>query len=284
MGSEAIVPEPSCMPPAHDRLAEAYLQVCKRCLTRGSYRASSRVEGRRRQLVYSAAAGLVRRFGFELVRPVDPEARDQGLDYTTDADTMVGTQRLDNLQSCVVDVLERGVPGDLIETGVWRGGASIFMRAVLHAYGITDRTVWLADSFRGLPKPDPVRYPADADDELWKASALAVPLEEVKANFDAYGLLDDQVRFLVGWFRDTLPTAPIGRLALLRLDGDLYESTMDALNALYARVSVGGYVIVDDYGAMESCRRAVEDFRARHRIADRIERIDWTGVYWQRGA
>lgn len=270
------------MPPVKDRLADAYLEICKRSLTRGSYRAPSRVEGRRRWYLYVAAARVVRQFGFELVRPVDRVERDEGLNYTTDAETMVGTRRLDNLQSCVVDVLENGVPGDLIETGVWRGGASILMRAVLNAYGITDRTVWVADSFRGLPKPDPVRYPADAKDELWKASVLAVSLDEVKDNFAAYGLLDDQVRFLVGWFRDTLPTAPIDRLAVLRLDGDLYESTMDALTALYPRLSVGGYVIVDDYGAMESCRQAVDDFRSERGITDEIVQIDWTGVYWRR--
>jgi len=282
MGTEAVTPLQSDLPPVDDRLAEAYLAVCKRCLTRGSYRDSAKVQGRRRLYLLAAAGWAVRRFGFELVRPVDPVARDQGLDFTSDCETMVGRARLDNLQSCVVEVLRTGVPGDLIETGVWRGGASIFMRAVLNAYGDTDRIVWLADSFQGLPKPDPVRYPADAKDELWKASGLAVSLEQVKANFTAYGLLDDQVRFLVGWFRDTLSTAPIERLALLRLDGDLYESTMDALTALYPRLSVGGYVIVDDYGAMESCRLAVEDFRSDQGITDTIHRVDWTGVYWQR--
>lgn len=272
------------MPPVDDRLAEPYLEVVKRCLTRGSYRAPARVEGDRRWHLYAAAASLARRFGFELVRPVDEEAFAQGVDYTTEADTMIGRFRLDNLQACVTDVLRRGVPGDLIETGVWRGGASIFMRAVLRAYGVTDRVVWVADSFQGLPRPDPARYPADTDDALWKASALAVPVDQVKANFASYGLLDDQVRFLVGWFRDTLPTAPIDRLAVLRLDGDMYESTMDALGALYPRLSVGGYVIVDDYGAIASCRQAVEDFRAQHGITAEIQRIDWTGVYWKRMA
>jgi len=285
MGPEPLASQSDeLMAPTEDRLAEAYLQVCKRCLMRGSYRAPARVEGRRRWLLYAAGARLVRPFGFELVRPVDPVERDEGRNFTSDADTMIGAARLDNLQACVVDVLRRGVPGDLIETGVWRGGASIFMRAVLKAYGVTDRTVWLADSFQGLPRPDPVRYPADAKDELWKASALAVPLEEVKANFASYGLLDDQVRFLVGWFSETLPSAPIERIAVLRLDGDLYQSTMDALTALYPRLSVGGYVIVDDYGAMESCRRAVTDFRRDRGITEEIERIDWTGVFWRRSA
>lgn len=281
MGSEAIVPQPGCMPPVYDRLAEPYLEVCKRCLTRGSYRASSRVEGRRRWLLYAAAARVVRPFGFELVRPVDPEARDQGLDYTTDADTMVGVRRLDNLQACVVDVLEKGVPGDLIETGVWRGGASIFMRAVLRAYGITDRTVWLADSFQGLPKPRP-EHPADAGDEHWTQPFLAVSLDEVKRNFARYDLLDDRVRFLEGWFSDTLPSSPIEQLAVLRADGDMYGSTMDVLDALYAKVSVGGFVIIDDYGEIAQCRAAVEDFRAAHGISEPLQRIDGSGVFWRR--
>lgn len=284
MGSEPVTPQSDVMRPVEDRLTTAYLQMCKRCLLRGSYRTPARVHGRRRWYLYLAAARAAGAFGFELVKRIDPRERDEGRNYTSDADTMIGTRRLDNLQHCVEDVLRRGVPGDLIETGVWRGGASIFMRAVLYAYGVTDRAVWVADSFQGLPKPDPDRYPADAGDELWKASALAVTLEDVKANFSAYGLLDDQVRFLPGWFSDTLPTAPIERLAVLRLDGDLYQSTMDALTALYPRLSVGGYVIVDDYGAMASCRKAVDDFRAERGIADDIERIDWTGVFWRRSA
>jgi O-methyltransferase len=284
MGSEAGAYQSDAMAPVDDRLAEPYLEICKLSMTRGSYRASSRVRGNPRWLLHAAASLVVRRFGFELVRPIDQTEREQGSNFTTDAKTMVGTARLNNLQACATDVLRRGVPGDFIETGVWRGGASILMRAVLHAYGITDRTVWVADSFQGLPKPDPVRYPADAKDELWKATGLAVSLEEVKANFAEYGLLDEQVRFLVGWFSETLPEAPIERLAVLRLDGDLYESTMDALTSLYPRLSVGGYVIVDDYGAMESCRQAVEDFRTERGITDAIERIDWTGVYWRRSA
>ena len=282
MGYDSRATEPIPMAPTEERLTESYLDVCKRCLTRGSYRIPAPAKGTGRRLVYGGMARLARQAGLELVRPVDPTDREEGRDYTTDADTMIGARRLDNLQACVVDALRNSVAGDLVETGVWRGGASIFMRAVLHAYGIKDRTVWVADSFQGLPKPDPARYPADANDELWKVDVLAVSLEEVKANFASYGLLDDQVRFLVGWFRDTLPSAPIERVAVLRLDGDLYESTMDALTALYPRVTVGGYVIVDDYGAMASCRKAVEDFRSGHGITDKMIAIDWTGVYWQR--
>jgi O-methyltransferase len=195
---------------------------------------------------------------------------------------MIGLRRLDNLQRCIEDVLRSEVPGDLIETGVWRGGATIFMRAVLKAYGVADRTVWVADSFQGLPKADPELFPSDAEDALWKAQELAVPLEQVRANFARYGLLDDQVRFLPGWFRDTLSGAPIARLAILRLDGDMYESTMDALKALYPKLALGGYVIVDDYGAVRGCRQAVNDFREAQGITEPIEEVDWTGVYWRR--
>jgi hypothetical protein len=110
--------------------------------------------------------------------------------------------------------------------------------------------------------------------------ALVVSLDEVQANFARYGLLDEQVRFLPGWFRDTLATAPIERLAVLRLDGDMYESTIVALRALYPRLSRGGFVIVDDY-ALDRCRQAVNDFRAEEGIEDRIVPIDGTGVYWR---
>src|SRR5439155_1101033 len=160
--------------------------------------------------------------GIQLVRsaPFDEAARSDGRDWPTTAHTMIGMKRLDNLQHCVEDTLARQVPGDLIETGVWRGGASIFMRGILRAHGVSDRTVWVADSFQGLPPPNPDAYPADAGDPLHTFDYLAVSLEDVKSHFERYGLLDDQVRFLKGWFRDTLPAAPIERLAVLRLDGD----------------------------------------------------------------
>ena len=214
--------------------------------------------------------------------PFDPVQRSEGRDWPAHAHTMIGLKRLDNLQLCVEDVLHKGVPGDLIETGVWRGGATIFMRAILKAHGVTERRVWVADSFEGLPAPDPEKYPADEGDRLHEFKELAIPLERVKSNFARYDLLDEQVRFLKGWFRDTLPRAPIEELAVVRLDGDMYESTMDALVNLYPKLSAGGYLIVDDYGCYASCRRAVHDYRDANGISDEIREVDWTGVYWQR--
>jgi hypothetical protein len=203
--------------------------------------------------------------------------------------SMLPRVRLDHLQRCTGDVIRNGVPGDLIETGVWRGGATIFMRGILKAYGVHDRTVWVADSFEGLPKPDPEKFPLEAathDGKMMKDvfHHLAVTLDEVRENFARFGLLDDQVRFLKGWFKDTLPSAPIERLAILRLDGDFYESTMDGLVHLYDKVSLGGYVIVDDYGeeSWTYCRKAVEDFRRVRGITEPIVRVDSKCHCWQR--
>jgi len=208
--------------------------------------------------------------------------REFGLDWPEHAETMAGLRRLDNVRTLVEDVLERGVPGDLIETGVWRGGTTIFMRALLAAHDDPDRVVWVADSFQGLPKPDAATYPADEGLDYTGHAQLSVGAQHVRANFARYGLLDERVRLLQGWFKDTLPDAPIDRLAVMRLDGDLYESTMDALEPLYPKLSVGGYCIIDDYGALDACRRAVDDYRAAHGITEPIVPIDWTGAYWKR--
>jgi len=222
--------------------------------------------------------------GWTVVRRVaaDSNLRREGRDWPADAETMVGLKRLDNLQFCVESILRDGVPGDLIETGVWRGGASIFMRGVLKAHGDTTRVVWVADSFQGLPQPRRGVWRDDERGGLWKFGTLAVSLEQVRANFERYGLLDEQVRFLKGWFHDTLPTASMEQLAVLRLDGDMYESTTDALNALYPKLSTGGYCIVDDYYSHSGAREAVTEYRARHRIVDKIEQIDWTGAFWRK--
>jgi len=214
-------------------------------------------------------------------RPFDPVARGSGRDWPLFGYTMVGHRRLENVRFCVEDILKNNIPGDLIETGVWRGGTAIFMRAILKCHGVTDRTVWLADSFEGMPKPNTAVHGSDAGDDLSHVSYLRVSLEQVKANLARFGLLDDRVRFLKGWFRDTLPGAPIEHLAILRLDADLYDSTMDALRALCHRVSPGGYVIVDDYQSWRSCRKAVMDFRAERGIDAEIKMIDQDGAYWQ---
>lgn len=212
----------------------------------------------------------------------DP-ARHDGLDWPKNGYTMIGLKRIENLQMCVESALRDGVPGDLVETGVWKGGATILMRALLLAHSDAARRVWVCDSFAGLPPPNTEKYPADSGDTHYQHSdSLAISQERVQANFERFGLLDERVRFLKGWFSETLPTAPIEQIAVLRLDGDMYESTMDGLVNLYPKVSVGGYVIIDDYGYIASCKQAVDDYRLLCGIRDEIIPVDWTGVYWRR--
>jgi hypothetical protein len=200
------------------------------------------------------------------------------------AHTMVSLERLDNVQHCLERVLTDGVPGDFIETGVWRGGVCIFARALFKAHGVLDRTVWVADSFQGVPTTSEESHRMDRELALHtRNDVLAVSEETVRENFSRYELLDEQVAFLSGWFADTLPQAPIGNLAVMRLDGDLYSSTMDALTHLYPKLSPGGYVIVDDYG-IPGCAAAVHDYREKHGILDKICFIDPYSVYWRRGA
>ncbi len=199
--------------------------------------------------------------------------------------TLLSIRQLENIRECVEEVLHDGVPGDFIETGVWRGGATIFMRAILRSHDVSDRCVWVADSFAGLPDVDVDNFPKDRKfldfcQRHW--NNLASSMEEVKTNFAAYGLLDEQVRFIKGLFKDTLPHAPIGRLALMRLDGDYYESTMDALTNLYDKLSTGGFVIVDDYHHGLGCRDAVDEFRAARAIADSMTSVGGGCHWWQK--
>jgi O-methyltransferase len=209
--------------------------------------------------------------------------REIGRDWPKYAFTMIGKARMRNLREITETILNEGVPGDLLEAGVWRGGACIYMRGILKAYGVTDRFVWAADSFSGLPPPNPEQYPADENDAHHTETALAITQQQVRANFAKYALLDQQVCFLEGWFKDTLPEAPIEQLAILRLDGDMYESTIQTLDAMYSKLSPNGFVIIDDY-ILPPCRKAVDDFRARHGITEKLEMVDGAAVYWRKTA
>lgn len=245
------------------RLRDQYLNLLIRCVSNTIYGDPTMVPGE--EPVYV------------------PERRRVGADWPAKAHTMIGTLRLQNLKEMTELVLREEVPGDLIEAGAWRGGACILMRAVLAAYNITNRTVYVADSFCGLPPPRPEKYPADAGDPLHTFDQLRVSRGEVENAFRAYDLLDQQVAFVEGWFKDTLPGISTDRFALIRLDGDMYESTIQALEALYWKLSPGGIAIIDDYGAIPGCRRAVEDFREANRIGAPIRPIDWTGIWWRKG-
>eukprot|EP01105_Mastigella_eilhardi_P002286 TRINITY_DN1278_c0_g3_i2.p1 TRINITY_DN1278_c0_g3~~TRINITY_DN1278_c0_g3_i2.p1 ORF type:complete len:315 (-),score=69.74 TRINITY_DN1278_c0_g3_i2:13-846(-) len=179
------------------------------------------------------------------VKPLDILERVEGRDWPIFGLTMVGQRRMHNIEWALRKVVTEGVQGDFMECGVWRGGASIFARAVLDVLGESRRKVILADSFEGLPAPrtsnDPTFYS--------KIDYLRVSLETVKINIASYGINPESVnlQYCKGYFVDSLPVCHVDKLAVLRMDGDMYESTMDQLFNLYNKVSIGGVVIVDDY-------------------------------------
>ncbi len=264
--------------------AELYVDLLKRMLTRYGFSDGLRESRPPKNTVLKTVHTQLRKRGVILARPepYDPASREIGIDWPTYAETMVGLKRLDNLHECIKTIIAESIPGDIVEAGVWRGGASIFMKGVLAAYG-EQRELWLADSFEGLPPPDPDNYPDDAGINLdEEAYYLAVSPEEVKRNFERYGLFDEHVHLAKGWFKDILGTLPVERISLLRLDGDLYESTIQGLEPLYPKLAPGGFCVIDDYGNIEACRKAVHDYRSEHGITETIIDIDGSGVFWRK--
>lgn len=213
--------------------------------------------------------------------PYNHKSRMSGEDWPAYGQTMVGMHRLENLEKLGIRLLRHRVPGDFFECGVWRGGASIFMRGFLKAYQSKDRNVHVVDSFEGLPKAS-----TGEDNDNWAAMGLLkVPQEAVKKNFQKYGLLDDQVQFHKGFFRNSLPVVrqelkeTKSNIALLRLDGDMYESTMNIFFNLAEFLSPGACIVVDDY-CIPECKKAVQQFLTMHDLSPKINIIDWCGAYF----
>jgi O-methyltransferase len=259
--------------PQAEALRSAYLELLKLCLCD--------LVGVGTESVYRTFEEEPRIYSREL--PAEQmDYRVSGRDWPLHAMTMIGLQRLDDLQSCVESVVADGVEGDLIEAGTWRGGASILMRATLDTLGADERTVWLADSFQGFPAPDPDAFPEDdAADDLSPFNFLAAPVEQVREHFARFGC-EAGVEFVPGFFNETMPGLRSGRWSIVRLDGDTYESTSQALEALYPGLAAGGYLIVDDYHFVGECRRAVDDFRAENGIDEPLEQVDWSCMRWRR--
>jgi O-methyltransferase len=260
--------------PGEEQLRAAYLELLKLCLCD--------LAGARTLSVQRT--GDTRRFDSPVFsRELGPEElplRAMGGDWPFSGLTMVGLSRLDDLQACVESVVADQVEGDVIEAGTWRGGASILARATLDSLGADERTVWVADSFEGLPAPDP-EFPEDSGLDLSQIDYLAVPPAEVRSHFERFGC-EHGIELVEGLFDETLPSLRERRWAVVRLDGDTYEATWVGLESLYPGLSAGGYLIVDDYVLIEECRRAVDEFRSQHGITEPIEEVDWNGIRWRR--
>lgn len=212
---------------------------------------------------------------------VHAQDREGGKDWPLYASTMVGWKRLTQWEQAILHCLDAEVPGDFVETGVWRGGVLILAAAILEEHQETKRLIWGFDSFDGLPPPDPSNYPGDATvTDLSRFKELKVSRKEVLSNFEAWGVPVNQVRLVKGLFKDTLHKAEVEQIAVLRLDGDYYESTIQSLEALEPRVAENGVIIIDDFHDFPECRKAVEDYRARNGITFPMHEIDGMGVFW----
>lgn len=223
-----------------------------------------------------------RNFGLLKIKKVLAHQRLNGYDWPARAKTMVGLQRLTHVEKCVRSVVEQQIPGDFVEMGVWRGGVIMLMAALIDVWQIYERKIWAFDSFQGLPPPDLLTFPLDEGNSLHTIGQLSASLEEVKKNFRDANLSIEHVKFKKGWFKHTLTDNDVERISVLRLDGDLYESTFLSLHHLYPKLSTGGYLIIDDYHAFEPCKQAVDAYRDAQQISDPIIRIDREAVYWQK--
>jgi O-methyltransferase len=264
----------------------SYLDLLKRMLTRYKFETEPMylpVQGeswKRRSAINMDR--LARRVGLAIVEikpPTDWTLRERGQDWPVDAETMIGLRRLDQLESAMNEILTNRIEGDFVEAGIWRGGATIFMAACLNVHGITDRVVYAADSFEGLPVPSE-RYPIDEGDTHHQIAMLSVSRSDVEDNFAKYGVPFQNVVFVEGWFEDTLALIPAEKISLLRMDGDMYSSTIQTLEALYDRVTAGGIVIVDDY-SLAGAQAAVHDFLDLRSESVTIVDIDGSGAFWR---
>jgi hypothetical protein len=212
-----------------------------------------------------------------IMQPIIPE-RIEGFDQPKDAFTMIGKKRLDNLHKMLEHVRVNNIDGDLIETGVWKGGATIFMKIYSDLYQM-NKKVFVCDSFEGLPKPSG-KFRSDDGDVHYTYTNLAISLDIVKKNFELFHCLDENVIFIKGFFGQTLPNNNlIEKLSLLRMDGDMYESTHDVFYSLYDKVQKNGPIIIDDY-CLNGCRDCVHDFRNVKNITEEMVTIDRCGIYW----
>jgi len=238
-------------------MREAYLELIKRAVTN-----------------YAYLGGDSAFENFRCVNHYDLKNAQWKIDPVSKPLSLLTKNQLDLIEKIAVALEQRKVPGDFIEAGIWRGGAVILMRALIDAYEMQGRRVFAADSFAGIPRnvkgrDDPV--------DLWKDRWIA-PLDEVRHNIARFGLLDDRVVFVPGFFADSLKTLSGERFSLVRLDSDSYDSVETSLEYLYPLLSRGGVIILDDWH-LDGCKAAVADYRKRYGIDDKIYVFDGN-AYW----
>jgi O-methyltransferase len=215
------------------------------------------------------------------VSPVNSEFRQQGLDWPLFGMTMTGRIRMATMKTIVEEVISNQIPGDVIETGVWRGGLSIFMRGILIASNESHRKSYVCDSFAGLPSS---QLKDDSHLQWDQTPYLEISDEHVMKNFISAGIIDPEIIFVKGFFSHSMKPLSqlITQLSILRLDGDMYESTVDVLYHLYDKLSIGGYVYIDDYSPHFPARAACEHFFQVHDFLPKIIEPDSLSGYWKK--
>lgn len=221
-------------------------------------------------------------------KPFDFDARSFGLDWPMYGYSMVGSYRLQNIHYLLLELEKNSISGDFIEAGVWRGGSCIFATAVMEAYNMEDRKVFVADSFQGLPPSSQSK-----DENKWIGLGngfLEVSQEEVALNFEAFGMLTPRVEFIEGFFRHSLPIfrdsmrSRARQIAFARLDADMYESTMDVLFNIFEFIPIGGIIVFDDFFTVPEESQAAVQFWELHGLEENFHDIDGSGVWWRKSA
>lgn len=245
--------------------------------------------------IRTAVQGMLRKLGYELkpVERVGEDAEFSTLHAKVKAYTMTSRERQHALYDAVRHIAKAGIPGDIVECGVWRGGSSMIAAEALMKEGDTARTLYLYDTFAGMSEPtekDVNLHGRDARSR-WTGLQKAdfnewdyAPIEDVEANMRATGYPMEQVRLVKGKVEETIPGTVPERIALLRLDTDWYESTKHELVHLFPRLSDGGILILDDYGHWQGARQAVDEYFAEHGVCMHLIRIDYTGRIGVKGA
>ena len=192
--------------------------------------------------------------------------------------TLVGVEGLDNISRLITEIKNNNVKGAFVEAGVWRGGASIWARALMDYLEIKE-PVYVCDSFQGLPIPMDIN---DIKDAHFFIPELSVSLNTVKENF-GYFPLEGEVKYVEGLFKDTMPKLKdeIGPISILRVDADMYEGTTQVLENLYDKISVGGFIIVDDY-CINQAKLAIDEFREMYNIKNPLIKANNCIHYWQK--
>ncbi len=191
--------------------------------------------------------------------------------------TMVGRKRLEALYRLASVIDRQGVPGDIVECGTCNGGTAAVMGAAA-LIPQSCRRLWLFDSFEGLP-PASSLDGAKAQTFTGKCLGNIANVREVLARVS---VPMDRVQIVKGWFQDTFPTVQIPQIALLHCDADWFDSVKLTLERFYGSVSAGGFVVFDDYGFWEGCRKAVDQFMATLPDSPRLEVIDTRAVYFRK--